>query len=159
MRRLASGVSIVTTIEDGQPHGFTATSVTSVSADPVPLLLVCVSRSVTCHDTIVRAGKFCVNLLHERDIDTAKLFTSPENRHRRFERGGWDTLTTGAPVLRGALASFDCNVYCSMVVQTHTVLFGRVEDIRVEDGEVRPLLYIDGQFAELRSADAIPATA
>src|SRR3569833_655882 len=50
MRRLAAGVSVVTTMDGAQPHGFSATSVTSVSADPAPLLLVCVNKAVSCHD-------------------------------------------------------------------------------------------------------------
>ena len=44
MRRLASGVSLVTTVLDGQRHGLVATSVCAVSAEP-PSLLVRVNRS------------------------------------------------------------------------------------------------------------------
>ncbi len=151
MRRLAAGVSIVTTIEDGQPHGFAATSVTSVSADPAPLLLVCVSKTVSCHDTIVRTGKFCVNVLRETDIETARLFSSSEHRHRRFELCDWKTLATGAPVLTNALANFDCSVQHAMEVQSHTVFFGKVEEIALLGEDVHPLLYVNGQFDGLRS--------
>jgi flavin reductase len=156
MRRLAAGVSIITTVEGGKPYGFAATSVTSVSADPAPLLLVCVSKSVSCHDTIVRAGKFCVNVLSDIDIDAARLFSSSEDRDRRFELCDWKGLVTGAPVLTNALASFDCCVHHAMEVQTHTVFFGRVEEIEIRDGDIHPLLYVNGQFDGLRSA--VPAS-
>jgi flavin reductase len=151
MRRLAAGVSIITTFEDGEPHGFAATSVTSVSADPAPLLLVCVSRTVSCHDTIARAGRFCVNVLRETDIETARLFSSSADRHRRFDLCDWKTLSTGAPVLTNALANFDCIVHHAMEVQTHTVFFGKVEDIEILGEDIHPLLYVNGRFDGLRS--------
>ncbi|MGO7133520.1 flavin reductase family protein [Rhizobium leguminosarum] len=152
MRRLAAGVSIITTIEDDEPQGFAATSVTSVSTDPAPLLLVCVSREVSCHNTILRAGRFCVNVLRDSDVETARLFSSSENRHRRFEFCAWTEGTTGAPVLARALASFDCTVHHAMEIQTHTIFFGKVEEIVIEDGDIHPLLYVNGRFDGLRSA-------
>ncbi len=157
MRRLAAGVSIVTTIDGSGPHGFAATAVTSVSADPAPLLLVCVGKTVSCHDTIVRTSKFCVNVLRETDIATAKLFSSAQDRSRRFDECPWTTLATGAPALTSALANFDCTVHHAMEVQTHTVFFGRVEAIEIQAGDIHPLLYVNGQFDGLRSAIAASA--
>ncbi|MDO6804811.1 flavin reductase, partial [Wenyingzhuangia sp. 1_MG-2023] len=43
MRQLASGVAVITMENDGQLHAMTATSFTSVSAQP-PLALVCIKR-------------------------------------------------------------------------------------------------------------------
>lgn len=151
MRRLASGVSIVTTMDGDTPHGFAATSVTAVSADPSPLLLVCVNRSVSCHDLMLASGRFCVNLLSEADVETARLFSSSKDRHRRFELCRWETLSTGAPALTSALASFDCRVHRSVEVQTHTVLFGEVVETKLIDDPLHPLVYIDGRFDGLRS--------
>ena len=85
MRRLAAGVSIVTTAEGGVPFGFAATSVTAVSVDPSPLLLVCVNRSVSCHDVILRMGRFCVNVLRENHVETAMLFSSSEKNVVRIK--------------------------------------------------------------------------
>lgn len=151
MRRLASGVSIVTTLEGDTPHGFAATSVTAVSADPSPLLLVCVNKSVSCHDLILASGRFCVNLLSEADVETAMLFSSAKDRHRRFDLLRWETLSTGAPALTGALASFDCRIHRTVEVQTHTVLFGEVVETKLIDDALNPLVYIDGRFDGLRS--------
>jgi len=154
MRRLASGVSIVTTMDGDTPHGFAATSVTSVSADPAPLLLVCVNKTVSCHDLMLASGRFCVNVLSEADIETARLFSSSENRHRRFELCSWEKLSTGAPALSGALASFDCRIHRAVEVQTHTVLFGEVVETRLLNAEFQPLVYVDGRFDGLRSRDS-----
>ena len=62
MRCLASGVTIITTIHDGQRAGLTATAVCSLSVDP-PQLLVCVSHKAEAHDIIHRGSVLCVNLL------------------------------------------------------------------------------------------------
>lgn len=152
MRRLAAGVSIITTIDGKTPHGFAATSVTSVSADPSPLLLVCVNKSVSCHDLILESGRFCVNVLSEADMETALLFSSSKDRHRRFELCEWETLSTGAPALKGALASFDCRIHRALEVQTHTVLFGEVVETKLIGDDLHPLVYIDGRFGGLRCA-------
>jgi flavin reductase len=158
MRRLAAGVSIVTTIDGDDPHGFAATSVTSVSADPSPLLLVCVNKSVSCHDLMLASGRFCVNVLSEADVETARLFSSSEDRHRRFELCKWERLSTGAPALTGALASFDCRIHRAVEVQTHTVLFGEVVETRLINDELHPLVYVDGRFGGLRCSTQIGTT-
>jgi flavin reductase len=151
MRRLAAGVSVITTLDDGQPAGFVATAVTSVCADPAPSLLICVNRSASCHALIHKSGIFCVNVLGEGDVEIANLFSSREHRHRRFTDCDWEALETGAPALTGALASFDCRVSEKMEVESHTVFLGRVATIKLWEREVHPLLYVDGHFDGLRS--------
>ena len=152
MRRLASGVSIITTMEGDRPHGIAATSVTSVSADPTPILLVCVSKTASCHDHMLKAGHFCVNLLSEGDVETARLFSSAEGRTRRFQSSEWDVMSTGAPALTYALANFDCRIQRSLEIQSHSVLFGEVVDVRIRGGDVHPLIYVEGRFAGLGSS-------
>lgn len=148
MRRLASGVSIVTTFDAGQPHGMVATSVCSVSAEP-PALLVCVNRSTLSHAAIQRAGFFCVNVLDESDDDLARRFSNPAERTRRFAEREWATLATGAPALAGAAASFDCVVMETVDVQSHTIFIGHVKAVELWRKEHAPLVYHDGKFDTL----------
>jgi flavin reductase len=151
MRRLASGVSIVTTMDETTPQGFVATSVTSVCAAPSPLLLVCVNREVSSHGAIHRSKMFCVNLLSETDAELARLFSSSARRERRFAQCEWRALTTGAPALSVALASFDCEVQTAIDVESHTVFLGKVVAIELSHDAIQPLLYVDGRFDALRS--------
>lgn len=159
MRRLAAGVSVITTIEEGIPHGFVATAVTSVAAEPAPTLLICVNRTVSCHDVIDRSGVFCVNLLAEPDVGIARLFSSSQHRHRRFSDCAWRPIATGAPALSAAIASFDCRVVQALAVHSHTVFLATVVDLALRDDGACPLLYADGRFAALRSATAAAACA
>ncbi|GAB4064095.1 flavin reductase [Ancylobacter sonchi] len=154
MRRLAAGVSVITTVEDGHPHGFVATSVTSVAAEPTPTLLVCVNRDVSCHDVIDKSGAFCVNLLAEPEMELAKAFSSAALRHMRFSTHEWRTLATGAPALMGALASFDCKLDGKVTVHSHSIFLGKVVAIHLPETPLQPLIYAGGRFDTLGSGVA-----
>lgn len=151
MRRLAAGVSIVTTTEQAVSHGMVVTSVCSVCAEPEPSLLVCINHTASCHDIIRRAGVFCVNPLRSDDIELARRFSSPEAREERFKESPWLTLVTGAPALPTALASFDCEIAQIIPVHSHTIFIGAVRDIKLWQGDIDALLYIDGQYGALAS--------
>jgi flavin reductase len=153
MRRLAAGVSIVTTIEGETPHGLVATSVSSVCVEPEPSLLVCVNRDASSHDAIDRAKVFCANVLSSGDIELAQRFSKPEFRTTRFEHCPWVPLVTGAPALPSALASFDCEITHVIPVHSHTIFVGAVRDLRLWQSDVDALLYIDGQY-HVRSPSA-----
>jgi flavin reductase len=154
MRRLAAGVSIITTMEHSVPQGLVATSVCSVCVEPEPSLLVCVNFNSSCHDAISRSGIFCVNLLSSGDVELARRFSSSESRDQRFEETPWVQLVTGAPALPTTLASFDCEVTQVISVHSHTVFIGAVRDIRLWQRDVDALLYIDGQYGALASSAA-----
>jgi flavin reductase (DIM6/NTAB) family NADH-FMN oxidoreductase RutF len=151
MRRLAAGVTIITTCHDGHRCGLTATAVCSLSADP-PQLLVCVNRSSQAHDIIKRGANLCVNLLARRHKALAARFAGQKKGvagEERFRAGKWTTLKTTAPVLDDALASFDCVVRETVESSTHTIFIGNVVDVRLR-AEGHPLLYAGGAYAGLQ---------
>src|SRR6478735_8048851 len=152
MRRLATGVSIVATTDEEGPKGFLATSVSSVALDPTPCLLVCVNKSASSHDALLRTQFFSVNVLAEHQVDVARRFSSSELRSARFNGDAWEMLETGAPIYCGALASFDCRLMTTMTVQTHTVLIGSAVAVRTAGSAVGPLIYYDGCFDRNRAA-------
>lgn len=149
MRHLASGVSLVTTKgRDGRRQGMLATAVLSVTADP-PTILVCVNQSATMHDDLIDGRNFCVNFLGHRHLELSRRFSSSEARESRFDGDRWTTLSTGAPVLEGALSALDCRLERTVEVGSHSVVFGKVIEIRVAPtlGD-KPLLYYDRHYGE-----------
>jgi flavin reductase len=155
MRRLAAGVTIITTVHDGRRHGLTATAVTSLTAEP-PQLLVCVNRQAGAHDLIHAGERFCVNVLSQRHRPLAARFANHAvNETDRFRVGKWTTLATGAPVLEDALASFDCVVLERVSTSSHTIYIGCVVGVRARDTG-RPLLYESGGYAGLRALKLRP---
>ena len=122
MSCLAAGVTIITTVHDGQRAGLTATAVCSLSVDP-PQLLVCVNQRAEAHGLIHRGSVMCVNLLARQHRDLAARFAGQGgvSGAARFAMGEWTTLRTGAPVLADAVASFDCLVSERVESSTHSI--------------------------------------
>jgi len=144
MRRFPTGVTIVTTVLDGRPKGFTANAVASVSADP-PLVLVCVSRQARTHPILAQAGRFCVNLLKIEQELLAREFAM-RGEGDPFEGLAYRSGRTGSPVSEGALAYLDCEVAEEYSVGTHTILIGAVMSCEAESGS--PLGYFDGAYRD-----------
>lgn len=149
MRRLAAGVTLVTTAGRGGRAGLTATAVCSLSADP-PRVLVCVNRDSAPNRAIVAAKRFCVNVLGTRHRALALRFAGATGvqGEERFAKGTWTVGVTGAPVLADALASFDCAVVEAIESGTHTIFVGAVRAIETH-AKGAPLLYANGAFGAL----------
>jgi flavin reductase len=148
MRRLAAGVTLITTVRDGERHGLVATAVSSLSAEP-PSLLACVNRSASAHAHIRASGIFCVNVLAASQKDHAARFSSSTDRDRRFQDGDWRVLTTGAPALAGSLVSFDCEVRQSFEYESHTIFIGEIVGLELWIPSIRPLIYMDGTYLHI----------
>ncbi|MCY1239029.1 FMN reductase (NADH) RutF [compost metagenome] len=146
MRRLAAGVCVITTVEEGRLLGCTATAVTSVSADP-PTLLVCLNQSSRTHAAVIRAGFFGVSVLSGSDEQIARDFAGMNAVPDRFWDDGWTTLHSGAPVLSNRAAAFDCRVSTSTSVASHTVIFGEVVASRQQAGSL--LVYAGARFIQV----------
>lgn len=144
MARLGGAVSIVTTDGPAGRSGFTASAVCSVSDAP-PTLLVCLNRSASVYDTFKANRSLCVNTLGHDQGGLATLFGGKTPMADRFAAADWITRDTGAPVLRDALASFDCRVTEIVESGTHDVLFCAVLSVAadpVRDG----LIYFARRF-------------
>jgi flavin reductase (DIM6/NTAB) family NADH-FMN oxidoreductase RutF len=155
MRRLGASVCIITTKRpDGARNGLTATAVCSLSADP-PMLLACLNRSSNTYSPIVEAGVFAVNVLSLEDAAVADRFAGTLPGPEKFGLGAWEEAVTGAPLLKSAMASFDCRVERQVEAGTHCILIGAVQHVILGEAHRAPLLYAQGGYggfsAELAS--------
>ncbi len=158
MRRLASGVSLITTVAEGKRHGLVATAVSSVTGEP-PSLLVCVNKNASAHDHIARSGIYCVNILSEAAQSIAANFSSAIDRDKRFDTGSWRILKTGAPALMGSLVSFDCEVRQAMPYKSHTIFIAEIVATEIWESDSSPLLYLDGRYRQILVEPDIAMTA
>jgi flavin reductase (DIM6/NTAB) family NADH-FMN oxidoreductase RutF len=145
MRRFPTGVTIVTTVDEGTPYGFTANAFTSVSADP-PMVLVCVNREASAHPIISRSSIFCVNILASTQTDIAKRFADRARRADRFSGVPTHAAITGAPVIDGCLAYVDCRLAEEHTAGTHTVFIGEVVGSGANAGS--PLGYFNADYRD-----------
>lgn len=144
----ATGVTVVT-VGAPVPHAMTANSFTSVSLDP-PLVLVCVDRGAVMHRSM-DAGRFAVSVLAADQEDVARHFA---DRWRplgdaQFEGVGYRTgWLTGAPLIDGALAHLECELWRSYDGGDHTIFVGRLLSLD-PPLDADPLLFYRGRFRRL----------
>jgi flavin reductase (DIM6/NTAB) family NADH-FMN oxidoreductase RutF len=139
MRALSSGVAIIACGEGEGRAGCTATSLASLSLAP-PTLIVCLARSSSTLAGLREAGAFSISLLAARHQALAHRFSGHSGVHgsRRFDSAQWLTLSTGAPVLAGAIAAFDCLVEEVMERHSHAIVLGAV--VSLMEGMDEPVL-------------------
>ncbi len=134
MARLAAAVNVITTDGPAGRGGFTASAVCSVTDDP-PTLLVCLNLSSRQNDYLRGNGVLCVNTLAVGHTALAGLFSTRDlTMDERFGAAEWSVLETGAPVLQGAVASFDCRIVERLERGTHAVIFCEVQAVQVSEG-------------------------
>ncbi|MFZ0180670.1 MAG: flavin reductase [Candidatus Dormiibacterota bacterium] len=147
-RRYASGVMLLTYVDDGkQAFGMTATSVCSVSAEP-PTILACVNRAARTHDEIVRNKRFAISLLSHAQRDVSEFCSKPGAPKGLPD--DWIAAEEGkVPVVRDALGSVQCRLTQTLNAGSHTVLIGSVVDVELGP-EGNPLLYFGGAYRSIR---------
>jgi flavin reductase len=147
MARLGSAVSIITTDGPGGRAGFTASAVCSVTDEP-PTLLVCINRSSSAYPAFAGSPVLCVNTVGAGQQALCALFGGRTAMAERFAGARWDRLATGAPVLAGALVSFDCRVVGRTAVGTHEILWCEAQALR-HGGAGGGLIYFDRRYHEV----------
>ena len=140
----ASGVTVITAIEEGAPVGFTCQSFFSLSLDP-PLVCFAAAKSSTSWPRIAEAGSFCVNILEERQESICRVFA--ESGVDKFAGISWTPGATGAPVLDGVLAFADCALEQIVDAGDHELVTGRVVELGAGPGA--PLLFYRGGFGSI----------
>jgi flavin reductase len=145
MARLAAAVNVITTDGPAGRGGFTASAVCSVTDDP-PTLLVCVNLASRQAELLRGNGVLCVNTLAADQADISTRFATRDlTMPERYAVAAWSVLATGAPVLDGALVSFDCRIVERLERGTHGVIFCEVQAIRWGAGSV-PLVYFGRRY-------------
>ena len=149
MGSFATGVGVVTTDNDGRLHGLTANSITSVSLDPM-LLLVCVDKTAHGHAEMMQCRSFGVSILASDQREISTLFaksSEPELGSLRgiaFRRGD-----TGCPLVDGAIDHFECAPHAEVDAGDHTIFVGRVLHGDLGRDDIGPLLYFRGNYRDI----------
>lgn len=142
MRHYPAGVTVVTSLHEGEPRGITVSAFAGVSLDP-PNVLVCVNRDARSYLYIASSRIFCVNVLAGDQRILAERFSGGV-RDRQFDGISHHAAATGAPVLDGTIAYFDCEVENEHHAGSHSIFIGRVVACDAVGG--MPLAYFDGAY-------------
>ena len=143
----ATGITIVTALEEGLPVGFSCQSFAALSLDP-PMVVLAPARSSTSWPRIARAGAFCVNILGEDQEAVCRAFAVSGGN--KFDGIGWfPGPVTGSPVIDGSLAVVECELGQIFEGGDHEIVTGLVVALEVGDGQ--PLLFYRGGFGRFVS--------
>lgn len=140
--RFCTGVTVVTSMSNGEPVGMTCQSFSSVSLTP-PLVLFCPAKTSGAWPLIHRAGHFCVNLLAEGQEHLSNQMAT--KGIDKFAGVAWTLSKTGSPLIDGVLGHVDCTIHAVHEAGDHYVVIGRVQDLGFGDA-ADPLLFFRGQY-------------
>ena len=145
----ATGVTVITVDQDGEIHGMTANAFTSVSLDPM-LVLVCVDHRARTHAHLHARKRFGVNVLRSDQQTISEYYARSTDTHQHAEEAGakFDRTPHGTPVLQGALAYLECRLHSTQMAGDHTIFIAEVEDVVVREGE--PLLYFRSKYRQMK---------
>lgn len=140
--RFATGICVVSTVADGLDHAMTVNAFTSVSLDPL-LVLVCVENSSRFCDAVLGSGQWAVSVLHAGARPAADWLAT---RGRPLQ-GQLDAVphargpVTGSPVLRAASAWLECRTHAVYPGGDHLIVVGEVVSVGLGDDGHGALLY------------------
>lgn len=149
--RFATGVTIVTCERDGEIHGMTANSFTSVSLAP-PLVLVSIGNAARMAGLLREGGRFALNILGREQESLSNHFAGrPGADEIAFDRHD------GVPLVHGALAHLVCDLRDVFPAGDHGLFVGEVlhhaqSEVRHDGAQAEPLLFYGGQYRQIDRA-------
>ena len=143
MRKLVTGVSVVTAMARGRPYGMTVNSLISVSLEP-PLLLVSLAASSRTTEAVRTAGRFGVSILSAAQEMIARRFAAPGTDHYEglpVAYGDHDV-----PIVPNALVHLECTVDQTVTAGDHLLVVAKVDRVCQRAGD--PLALREGLFGD-----------
>jgi flavin reductase (DIM6/NTAB) family NADH-FMN oxidoreductase RutF len=147
--QFTTGVTVVTVErEPGLVFGMTANSFTSVSLEPM-LILVCVDQRAKILATLEKKKRFGISVLKQGQQAISEYFAqgeqSSEAEQRLSIRYHW--TPSGIAVLDESLLCLSCKVVATHVTGDHITFVAEVEDAEIHEGE--PLLFFQGEYRKI----------
>lgn len=148
MGLFATGVSVLAMHKrDGEIVAMTANAITSVSLDPV-LLLVCVAHNANVLPHLMDADVFTFSFLAETQEALSNYFAGLWDENiptPGFEFEDWE----GRPRLRGSIGAIACRHYEVYEGGDHLIVLAEVVDLHCPEDPGRPLIFYRGGYTGL----------
>ncbi|WP_273034463.1 flavin reductase family protein [Spongiibacter tropicus] len=145
--QFTTGVCVITASPKGyEPFGMTVNSFASVSLDPA-LVLWSLRNDSECYAAFEAADGFAVNVLTQEQAALSNQY-SKKDAHQ-LSKDHYRIGKSGLPVLRGALTSFECDIWQRYDGGDHLILVGKVTEMDLSPTG-KPLVFQGGAYRELR---------
>jgi flavin reductase (DIM6/NTAB) family NADH-FMN oxidoreductase RutF len=146
MARWVTGVAVVTSRDETGPRGATTNALTSLSLDPL-LMLVCLDRGSNTLQAVRASGRFCVNVLAADQEEIARRFATKASGEEKLAVVAHEPVE-GVPVLGGVVAWLVCELERELDGGDHAILLGRPLATG-SDPDAQPLLFYGGRYHPL----------
>jgi 3-hydroxy-9,10-secoandrosta-1,3,5(10)-triene-9,17-dione monooxygenase reductase component len=154
MSHWATGVSVITSLGPAGPAGCTANAVTSVSLDPLEML-VCFDRASDTLQAVTTSGRLAVNVLTTDQEHLSARFARKGSPEIKFADVGYDFLE-GVPVLADTLATIVCDVDRMLAGGDHEIVIGHPITCTMRP-EAEPLIFFRNAYTRATPVrDAVP---
>lgn len=142
----ATGVTVIASGEGADLRAMTANAVTSLSLDPM-LLIVCVHKQARLAAELQKQSGFSLNILRQEQQDLSNYFAGgwKEETLPEFEFVPWH----GGPRLKGCIAAIGCEHHEILEGADHWIVVGKVVALHRSDGSQNPLIFFRGRYREL----------
>lgn len=139
MSQFATGITVVTSVHEGNVIGMTVNAFMSISLQP-KIVAVSIGEQAAMYNLLPQTNKFGVSFLRNDQQDVSQLFASED------EYGNQEMFTykKGIPVLKDCLTHLTCHVVESTKVGDHLIFFGEVNDLEIFAGD--PILYYGSDY-------------
>jgi flavin reductase (DIM6/NTAB) family NADH-FMN oxidoreductase RutF len=142
LSELTTGIYVLTVSEGQLRHGMSSSWVTQVSGEP-PLIMAAVDQSHFSHGIVERQGVFGLNVVGSTGKELEDYFFSAAARKpENLESFAYELGETGVPLLRLAMAVFECRVVGSYPAGDHTLFVASIVHAEVRDRD-RPVTSLD----------------
>lgn len=145
LAQFASGVTVVTTVQNNEPIGLTVSAFASLSLQP-PLVMIGIMKGLFTHTALEASGSFAVNILSgaqkEFGLRFAGLIPGLDDR---FVGVKHTRVVTGSPILPDVLAWVDCRTVQIVDGGDHSLFIGEVVAASAPQSG-QPLLYYNRQW-------------
>lgn len=146
--QFATGVAIVAARHEGESIAMTINSFSALSLDP-PMVLWSIRRESAKLETFRHAGRFSVSVLSAEQQSISACFA--KSGSPPMTDAQWTIGQSGSPLLRGAIAHFECQLERTEEAGDHLIFIGLVQRCERFHGE--PLIFTQGRYA-FSAADA-----
>lgn len=144
-----SGVTLVTTVFEGEPYGMTVSSFTSVSLHPA-MISLCVDKRAQMCEILQKTQRLAVSILDSSQVELAKIFADHQlEMPQRFGEARFEQSDTESPVLAQCLGWVDCHIHSSHDTGDHVIYVAEVKKARTLEQKDPVIYYRRGWYAHL----------
>jgi flavin reductase (DIM6/NTAB) family NADH-FMN oxidoreductase RutF len=139
-QRLTQGVYVVGVAHRDLRNAFTAAWVMQVSFDPL-LLALSINPRHWSYGLLKEGRAFSINVLKKSQLHLAEHYGRPASADKKLALTEWTTGRFSLPLLREALAWFECQVVGEHPAGDHVLVLGKVINGKLLDSQAEPMTY------------------